>query len=295
MAVIMKKKQPIVARLPKKQQVSFAPDNETHGNKLIEDTNYPTVNDSELILDLDETIKDDVETLELTTHDVGVTTEEDITCSTKDFHGAPTQGSQKVGTKVAYAKSVPKARAVEYGGEVYPSLTKCLKALGLCRDRFKYLKRTRKELRTDKAIIGIMVHERRAEAMQGTSYVIAIKGEVCFEKNLTAACTRVNQILQLTPDQALTQGQVSKYRYEHNKRPKNRDHQITLYEAFTSCLARLLVRHQLLEDTDRAIFKARMATVSNELNKEEDILEVIDDDDSHLTALSDLITEYNKL
>lgn len=268
MAITYASKTPIVVTLPKKQHLSFAPDKEAHGDNL-----------EELILD----------TYENSTDNYGVTTEEKITCSTKTNQPAITG-------EIKNARSVPRARVVEYGGEVYPSLTKCLKALGLCRDRFKYLKRTRKELRSDKAIIGIMIHERRADAMQGTSYVIAIKGEVCFEQNLTAACTRVNQMLQLPPNKAMTQGQVSKYRYEHNKRPKNRDRQITLYEAFTSCLARVLVREQLLEDTDKALFKARMSVVAESTGTQtDDLFEVVDDDDSHIEALADLVQEYNRL
>ncbi|MGI4991005.1 hypothetical protein ACRXCV_00105 (plasmid) [Halobacteriovorax sp. GFR7] len=279
---------PIRVALPKKQGVRLAPDNETQGNKLIETQPHDSATPFAPINNL----FDDLSEIE---NNYGVSSEENITCLSNVSQPAPTAQIKKAGMDSAKARSVPTARVIEYGGEVYPSLTKCLKSLGLCRDRFKYLKRTRKELRSDKAIIGIMVHERRQEAMQGTSYVIAIRGEVAFEKNLTAACTRVNQIMKLPPKEALTQGQVSKYRYEWNKRPINRERQITLYEAFTSCLARLLVRHHLLEEADKAIFKARMSVVANELNKEQDLFDIVGEDDSHLEALNDLATQYHKL
>ena len=284
MAVILKKKAPIVVTIPLNtgadKQPYFCADEEPSDSSLID------------ILD------DTTLAIEDTQGESEVTTKGSIT-STTNFtpHGISDdlKNAGAVGMVVAKTKRVPNARQVEYGGETYASLGKCLKALKLCPNRFKYLKKTRKELRSDKAIIGIMVHERRADAQQGTSYVIAIKGEVCFESNLTAACTRVNQLLQLPPLKALTQGKVSKHRYEWNKRACNRDRQITLYEAFTSCLARLLVQNQLLDDNDKAIFKARMSVVNTELNNEDDLFEVVDDDNSHLEALSDLVEQYRAL
>lgn len=284
-------KAPIKCALPKKHEVSLAPDKEPHDHNLEEPL-------EDLIHTCDSTTLLDTQNYSDGLIDVGGTTGEEIPCSTNDDQltlSAAIKNADGVGLVSDKARRVPQARTVEYGGEVYASLTKCLKTLGLCRDRFKYLKRTRKELRSDKAIIGIMVHERRADAMQGTSYVIAVKGEVCFEQNLTAACTRVNQILKLQPKQAMTQSHVSKYRYEWNRRPCNESRQISLYEAFTSCLARLLVKQQMLDDADKAMFKARMSTVHNGINNEDDLFEVVDDDDSHLEALSDLTTEYHRL
>lgn len=209
--------------------------------------------------------------------------------------GALEKNVSGVGLEVAKARRVPNARQVEYGGFTYASLSKCLKALGLCRDRFKYLKRTRKELTSDKAIIGLLLQEKQKNVQQATSYVIAIQGEVMFETNLTAACTRVNQLLQLSPKDAMTQGKVSKYKYEWNSRTKNRDRPINLYEAFAACLTNALIRHKMLSEADKAIFKARMDLVGKDTNGDDDLFDVVGEDDSHIEALKDLAEQYHKL
>lgn len=280
MTVYLKTTKPIVVTLPDKSlnntENAFRADNEALDNK-------DSSNEIDIMLDTADTID---------SH--RVTLEEEITCGTTTGAQPPNGLDKKVGIEIA-SRPVPRARQVTYGGETYTSLTKCLKALGLCRDRFKYLKRTRPELRTDNAIIGLLIHERRKHVQQANHYVVAIKGTVEFLDNLTAACTRVNQITGVDPKQALTQGKVSKYRYEHNRRPKNKDRPITLHEAFTACLTRMLIKLDLLEAADKAMFKARMDVVSKDLNDEADLFDVVGEDDSHIEALKDLTEQYHDL
>lgn len=283
MTIILKNKQPIVVTLPDKSlknaENEFRADNEALGN-------------------IEEYLDIDNENASVDSNNMyGVMNEEEITCTTMTGAQPPSASEvSEIGVGIEVAKrSVPRARQVEYGGVTYASLTKCLKALDLCRDRFKYLKKSRPELRTDKAIIGLLIHEKRKQVQQANSYVVAIKGNVEFLDNLTAACTRVNQITGVEPKQALTQGKVSKYRYEHNRRPKNKDNPITLHEAFTACLTRMLVKLDLLDAADKAMFKARMSVVANDLNQEQDIFDVVGDDDGHIDALKDLTEQYRSL
>ena len=276
MSITYKQDATIVVALPKcpkDKEIDFGADNET-----LED------NKTNLFDVIEGTLEEEVDTLN--THK-GKTVE----------HMPPRSGSSTP-TLVAdkkKGKPIPRARTVEYGGEVYPSLTKCLKALNLCRDRFKYVKKSRPELKTDNAIIGLLIHERRKEAQQASSYVVAIKGEVTFHDYLTGACTVVNRTLELAPKKAMTQGMVSKYRYEHNKRAKNKDRPITLQEAFTSCLTRVLMREQMLTTADEQIFKARMAMVANDVNDVPDLFDVVGEDSGHIAALKDLTEQYHGL
>lgn len=282
------KDQPIVVTLPDKalpdKDAKVCADKETYGNK---DTN-PL---EDIFTDV--SVHEDNDSIDNgVIGKVGIPPTQEIYQHTG---AAPTKNLSGVGIEVAKASRVPRARQVEYGGFTYASLTKCLNALGLSRDRFKYLKKTRPELRSDKAIIGLLLQEKQKNVQQATSYIIAIKGDIIFESNLTAACTRVNQLLQLSPKEALTQGKVSKYKYEWNNRPKNAGRPINLYEAFAACLANLLIRHNALDEADKAMFKARMDLVAKDVNGDDDLFDVVGEDDSHIEALKDLANEYHKL